>query len=439
MPYCTGCCRGTGPCTSGIPRHRRGATSNTMSCGARRGRRRRRRRRPRPSPRRWQVVAHLPVRLRALAPGTLLSVCDGGRPEFRLVRGLLQKDDDEDVEQDDEDADDGLFRHLAGSALVASNFSRAARRHHPASPRASPGARPAASSGTPPPGLALHQRAASRMHFHIQIMRGLEPRKQLAQSARRLRSKVAHWRSPSFSMTTTKRIGLQCQISMKTRSLLYPDIKPEPGGEQLPWRLTPRAEAQKKLREGPEQRPFSTGGPWVGNGSMIAFMKIGELGAPCGRSFGGAARSRTGRANAIPAGWTFPSALRRQRNGSATGSHHRQSSQWSCRVARATKYTLLGGQKDTVGMIRLLGSGALLVHTITTARSSQTTGVSHLTQISSSPFHSWERGLNEHTNGLVREYFPKGTDFRATCNEDVQKVRLNTRKVPGSPTEVILK
>ncbi len=74
-------------------------------------------------------------------------------------------------------------------------------------------------------------------------------------------------------------------------------------------------------------------------------------------------------------------------------------------------------------------------------RSSQTTGVSHLTQISSSPFHSRERGLNEHTNGLVREYFPKGKAFRATCNEDVQKVqdRLNTRKVPGSPTEVILK
>ncbi len=108
-------------------------------------------------------------------------------------------------------------------------------------------------------------------------------------------------------------------------------------------------------------------------------------------------------------------------------------------VDRATKYVLLGGQKDTVGMIRLLGSGALLVHTITTARSSQTTGVSHLTQISSSPFHSWERGLNEHTNGLVREYFPKGTDFRAICNEDVQKDRLNTRKVLGSPTEVILK
>ncbi len=53
------------------------------------------------------------------------------------------------------------------------------------------------------------------MRFHIQIMRGLEPRKQLAQPARRFRSKVAHWQSPSFSMTTTKRIGMQCQISTK--------------------------------------------------------------------------------------------------------------------------------------------------------------------------------------------------------------------------------
>ncbi len=45
------------------------------------------------------------------------------------------------------------------------------------------------------------------------------------------------------------------------------------------------------------------------------------------------------------------------------------------------------------------------------------------------PYHSWERGLNEHTNGLVRQYFPKTTDFRKVTDTEVQDVedRLNRR------------
>ncbi len=37
------------------------------------------------------------------------------------------------------------------------------------------------------------------------------------------------------------------------------------------------------------------------------------------------------------------------------------------------------------------------------------------------PYHSWERGLNEHTNGLFRQYFPKGSDFSILSDADVQR------------------
>ena len=45
------------------------------------------------------------------------------------------------------------------------------------------------------------------------------------------------------------------------------------------------------------------------------------------------------------------------------------------------------------------------------------------------PYHSWERGLNEHTNGLVRQYFPKSTRFCEVSAEDVAQVEalLNNR------------
>jgi len=45
------------------------------------------------------------------------------------------------------------------------------------------------------------------------------------------------------------------------------------------------------------------------------------------------------------------------------------------------------------------------------------------------PYHSWERGTNENTNGLVRWYFPKGTDFTNVPKEDIAAVEyaLNTR------------
>jgi IS30 family transposase len=45
------------------------------------------------------------------------------------------------------------------------------------------------------------------------------------------------------------------------------------------------------------------------------------------------------------------------------------------------------------------------------------------------PYHPWERGTNERTNGLIRRYFPKGQKFASLKAEDVARVvwRLNHR------------
>ncbi|MEQ1600523.1 MAG: IS30 family transposase [Methylophilaceae bacterium] len=37
------------------------------------------------------------------------------------------------------------------------------------------------------------------------------------------------------------------------------------------------------------------------------------------------------------------------------------------------------------------------------------------------PYHSWERGLNENSNGLLRQYFPKGMVLTDVTEEEVQK------------------
>ena len=45
------------------------------------------------------------------------------------------------------------------------------------------------------------------------------------------------------------------------------------------------------------------------------------------------------------------------------------------------------------------------------------------------PYSSWERGLNEYTNGLIRQYFPKGSSFTDITHERIQEVenKLNHR------------
>jgi IS30 family transposase len=58
------------------------------------------------------------------------------------------------------------------------------------------------------------------------------------------------------------------------------------------------------------------------------------------------------------------------------------------------------------------------------------------------PYHSWERGLNENTNGLIRQYFPKSTNFKSVTDYEVSQVayllNIRPRKTLGYCTPLAL-
>lgn len=54
------------------------------------------------------------------------------------------------------------------------------------------------------------------------------------------------------------------------------------------------------------------------------------------------------------------------------------------------------------------------------------------------PYKSWQRGSNEHGNGMLRRFFPKGTNFDEVSDEQIQKVvdyiNNRPRKILGYKT-----
>jgi len=86
-------------------------------------------------------------------------------------------------------------------------------------------------------------------------------------------------------------------------------------------------------------------------------------------------------------------------------------------------------------IIRLLEPLKICVHTITADNGtefSQHKRVSCKLKTEfyfAHPYSSWERGLNENTNGLIRQYFPKKFSFSDINDEQIQYVmkRLNNR------------
>lgn len=105
-----------------------------------------------------------------------------------------------------------------------------------------------------------------------------------------------------------------------------------------------------------------------------------------------------------------------------------------------------GGVKATI--LRLLGQHKDQCHTITFdngkefAEHEEIAAKLQASIYFAHPYHSWERGLNENSNGLLRQYFPKGMELDNLTDKQVQiavdKLNHRPRKVLGyrTPHEV---
>lgn len=87
------------------------------------------------------------------------------------------------------------------------------------------------------------------------------------------------------------------------------------------------------------------------------------------------------------------------------------------------------------GIVEKLNPVRDFVHTLTSDNGKEFTCHEEISRVLQAdfffakPYHSWERGLNEHTNGLVRQYLPKGTKF-SSCSQELLngiEARLNQR------------
>ena len=127
-------------------------------------------------------------------------------------------------------------------------------------------------------------------------------------------------------------------------------------------------------------------------------------------------------------------------------------------VDRVSKFTLLGKMKGKYAnqvpeLIQKCLSRLpekISGHSITFDNGKEFSAHEEITRLTgmrcyfATPYHSWERALNEHTNGLIRQYFPKGANLEQYTEQEIQYVedQLNDRprKVLGyrTPREFVL-
>ncbi len=110
-------------------------------------------------------------------------------------------------------------------------------------------------------------------------------------------------------------------------------------------------------------------------------------------------------------------------------------------VERKSGFTLIRkverktAQAVTEAMTALLRPHRSKVHTVTSDNGKEFAGHEEIATALKAdfyfahPYASWERGTNENTNGLIRQYFPKNRDFTTITQQEIDLAmeRLNNR------------
>lgn len=110
-------------------------------------------------------------------------------------------------------------------------------------------------------------------------------------------------------------------------------------------------------------------------------------------------------------------------------------------VERKTGFTLIRKvERKTASAVSLAMIGLLKPHrkkvlTITSDNGKEFSGHEEIAKklkadfYFAHPYSSWERGTNENTNGLIRQYFPKNRDFTTITQQEIDTAmeRLNNR------------
>ena len=111
-------------------------------------------------------------------------------------------------------------------------------------------------------------------------------------------------------------------------------------------------------------------------------------------------------------------------------------------VDRVSKYALLGmveNKESTLvakRMTNLFRKKKDMVHTITADNGTEFSRHKIVAKkldadfFFAHPYSSWERGLNENTNGLIRQYFPKRSSFKNVTEDRLKQVMSNINNRP---------